>query len=119
MKPSTFPKVNDIMLAEALRQLIPVAEAGVRATKGQGVRPYRRAEEVLDMWVRQERGRKKKVDGPLPKVPVFDPAELVCAGPDEADPGQSVPVECRRPKRPRKAAGFGSDRRSKFSLDIQ
>jgi hypothetical protein len=32
MRPCRFPKVNDVMLAEALRQLLPVASYGMAST---------------------------------------------------------------------------------------
>lgn len=96
MRPERFPKVNDVMLAEALRQLMPVAEAGVRTIPTtRTVRPFRRAEAVLDMWVRQERGRRKKLDGPVPQIAKFTTETIVEVG----DDGQSVPLECQRPTR--------------------
>jgi hypothetical protein len=66
MRPGRFPKVNDVILAEALRQLIPVAESGVSTHNS--LMAFRRAQTVLDMWVRQERGRVEKLGGPLPVV---------------------------------------------------
>ena len=103
MRPDRFPVVNDVMLAEALRQLIPVAEFGVRALKTvNAVRPYRRAGDVLEMWARQERGRRKKLGGPLPALPSF-PYSHFFEDPAHPDPGQIVPAECERPKRPRPA----------------
>ena len=101
MRPDRFPKVNDVMLAEAMRQLIPVAEFGVRALKTvRSVRPFRRAETMLNMWSRQERGRLKKLGGPLPPVPRFDYDFF--EDPAHPDPGQIVPAECERPKKVRK-----------------
>lgn len=100
MRPGRFPKVNDVMLAEALRQMIPVAEFGVRALKtANAVGPYRRAETLLDMWVRQERGRLKKLGGELPQVVRFN-----CRFFEDnknPDPGQIVPADCERPKEKR------------------
>jgi hypothetical protein len=106
-RPGRFPKVNDVMLAEALRQLIPVAEFGVRTLKtNNAVMPFRRAEIVLDMWVRQERGRVKTLGGSLPPTPRFE--YQFFEDPNNPDPGQIVPAECQRPKRQRrKAAAVG------------
>lgn len=98
MRPGRFWKVNDVMLAEALRQLIPVAEFGVRALKtDKAVMPFRRAEMILDMWARQDRQRKKQLGGPLPSV-----ARFHCAFFEDVknpDTGQVVPAECERPKK--------------------
>jgi hypothetical protein len=100
MRPDRFPKVNDVMLAEALRRLLPVAEIAVRSEKTEEIIfPFRGAEIMLRMWIRQERGRLKKLDGPVPASPVLEgPFE------DSATPykGQSIPPECERPKKPRK-----------------
>lgn len=97
MRPDRFPKVNDVMLAEALRQLIPVAEFGVRSLKTtHAVRPFRRAEVVLEMWARQERGRLKKLEGSLPPSPCFDEAFF---DPVKPEAGQTVPAECERPRK--------------------
>lgn len=105
MSPDRFAIVNDVMLAEALRQLLPVAEAGVRALKThRAAGPFRRAEIVLDLWVRQEPGRRKKLDGPLPQVPRFHdllPPSTAYEEKDD-DPGQTIPPECKRPPRPRR-----------------
>jgi hypothetical protein len=101
MRPGRFPKVNDVILAEALRQLIPVAESGVRASMTHNaVMAFRRAEMMLDMWTRQERGRIKKLGGPLPPIVRLE-------GPfnedrNNPDPGQMIPEECERPKPIRK-----------------
>jgi hypothetical protein len=63
LRPDRFPKVNDVMPAEALRQLLPVAEFGVRALKAKhAVAPFRRAEVALGMWTRQERGRLSRLN---------------------------------------------------------
>jgi hypothetical protein len=100
MRPDRFPKVNDVMLAETLRQLIPVAEFGVRSLKTtHAIRPFRRAEVVLEMWTRQERGRLKKLDGPLPPSPQFEPGYFT--GPPNSEPGQTIPADCERPKKKR------------------
>lgn len=101
MRPSRFPKVNDVMLAEALRQLLPVADSGVRAVKTErAYKPYRRAEIVLEMWTRQERGRLKKLDGPLPVRNGF--GFSLAPDPAHADTGQTIPAECERRKTRRK-----------------
>jgi hypothetical protein len=90
MHPDRFPKVNDVILAEALRQLIPVAEFGVRALKTtHAVGPFRRAETVLEMWTRQERGRLKKLGGPLPRFTRFEGPFF--EDPANPEPGQIVP----------------------------
>jgi hypothetical protein len=98
MRPDKFPKVNDVMLAEALRQLIPVAEFGVRSLKtDNAVMPFRRAEMILDMWARQDRQRKKQLGGPLPPMTRFSFTFFQDA--KNPDPGQTVPSECERPRR--------------------
>jgi hypothetical protein len=100
MRPSRFPKVNDVMLAEALRQLLPVASHGMASTSVTNHRRVvMRAENVLDYWTRQERGRIKQLGGPLPKIeyPAYTPVAT-----DVDDPGQVIPVECQRPPRPKK-----------------
>jgi hypothetical protein len=97
MRPARFPKVNDVILAEALRQLIPVAESSVRASKTHNaVMAFRRAEMMLDMWTRQERGRIKKLGGPLPPIVRLEgPFDEDSNNPD---PGQIIPADCERPK---------------------
>lgn len=98
-RPDRFPKVNDVMLAEALRQLIPVAETAVRSERTNGnVGPFRRAEIILSMWTRQERGRAKKLGGPLPPTAAF-PDFTFTDDPANPDQGQTVPADCERPKR--------------------
>lgn len=73
MRPGRFPKVNDVMLAEALLELIPVAEGGVRVLEtDDAVMTFRRAETILKMWTRQEKGRIKKLGGPLPPTVTFE-----------------------------------------------
>lgn len=101
MRPDRFPIVNDVVLAEALRQLIPVAEFGVRALKTENaVGPYGRATMMLEMWARQERGRIKKLGGPVPRGSGFH--FKFFEDPNNPDPGQIIPEECERPKRPRR-----------------
>ena len=108
MRPDRFPKVNDVMLAEALRQLIPVGEFGVRALKtDNAMGPYRRAQVVLEMWTRQERGRDKKLGGPLPVSPRFE--YRFFEDPVKPEPGQIVPPECERPRKPARRGRKGSD----------
>jgi hypothetical protein len=98
MRPDRFPKVNDVMLAEAMRQILPLAkEAAGLFNERWAVSSVQRADLMLNMWVRQGRGRKKRLDGPLP-----EPAKgfwNVTDNPDHRDPGQSVPSECVRPSR--------------------
>jgi hypothetical protein len=103
MRPDRFPKVNDVMLAEALRQLIPVAQSGVLSLKTRNAAmPLFRAQNTLEMWTRQERGRLKKLGGALPgHIVIEDPLLEDAANPD---PGQIVPAECVRPKKPKKQA---------------
>jgi hypothetical protein len=94
------PRINEVMLAEAVRQLLPLAEFGLRAVKTSDLLlPFRRAEYVLNAWVHQGRGRTKMLDGPLPKKPIFNAGyfiEVECE-----DTAHSIPVECLRPKRKR------------------
>jgi hypothetical protein len=67
MRPDRFPEVNDVMLAEAIRQLLPLAERASREINERWAdRAVQRAEMALTMWVRQERGRAKLLDGALP-----------------------------------------------------
>ena len=115
MRPDRFPKVNDVMLAEALRQLIPVAESGVRVLKTtRAVRCFRRAELALEMWTRQERGRAKKLDGPLPPRPRPFEGDFL-DDPANPDPGQTIPAECsRRKKKSVKAENPPSGRKNAF-----
>jgi hypothetical protein len=102
-RPDRFAKVNDVMLAEALRQLLPVAETGVRKLKtANAVAPFRRAEVVLQMWARQERGRLKKLDGPLPTSPELN--FKFREDRKNPDPGQKIPPECSRRRKPGKPA---------------
>jgi hypothetical protein len=100
MRPSRFPRVNDVMLAEAMRQILPLAATGMTVT---AVFHHRsqvmRAEVVLDMRTRQERGRIKSLGGPLPKLE-YPPFNEVAS--DIPDPGQIIPVECQRPSRRKK-----------------
>lgn len=93
MRHDKFPKVNDVMLAEALRQIIPAAGDGVIAKKsGSYIQAFRRAELVLAMWVKQERGREKQLGGPLPSSPKFSLKFIQ----DGRDAGQTIPAECLR-----------------------
>jgi hypothetical protein len=72
-------KINDVMPAEAMRQILPLAERAAREVSERwAVSANFRAKFVLEVWTRQERGRAKT---------------------EHPDPGQSVPEECRRPKR--------------------
>jgi hypothetical protein len=101
MRPDRFPKVNDVVLAEALRQLLPVAQEGVRALRTMNAyMPLTRAHLMLEMWVRQERGRAKKLGGELPSQRGLGVKDL-SEDPNNPDPGQIIPEECERPKRPR------------------
>jgi hypothetical protein len=101
MRPGRFPKVNDVILAEALRQLIPVAEAGVRVSMTyNAAMAFRRAEMMLDMWTRQERGRIKRLGGPLPGTVRLE--GVLGEDPNNPDPGQMIPEECERPQPKRK-----------------
>jgi hypothetical protein len=69
MRPGRFAKVNDVMLAEALRQLLPIASYGMAATSVINHQlVVMRAEMVLDYWTRQERGRIKQLGGALPRL---------------------------------------------------
>jgi hypothetical protein len=54
---------------------------------------------VLEMWMRQERGRDKKLDGPLPPSPQFVPGYFF--DPPSDEPGQVVPADCERSKKKR------------------
>ena len=98
MRPDRFPIVNDVMLAEAVRQILPLAkEAAGLFNENWAVSSVQRADILLNMWVRQGRGRRKRLDGPIP-----EPAmgfSNVTDNPDHPDPGQSVPPECQRPSR--------------------
>jgi hypothetical protein len=98
MRPDRFPIVNDVMLAEAIRQILPLAkEAAGLFNERWAVSSVQRADILLNMWVRQGRGRKKQLGGPLP-----EPAKgfwNVTDNPDHPDPGQSVPPECQSPSR--------------------
>lgn len=99
MRPDRFPKVNDVMLAEALRQILPLAEGASREVFEKWAdRAVQRADITLKMWVKQKRGRDKLLDGELPP-----PAKFLNApeNPDRPDPGQTIPAECRLPKRPK------------------
>jgi hypothetical protein len=64
------------------------------------VMPYGRAKMFLEMWVRQERGRAKKLGGELHRGGI-DTREYY-DDPNNPDPGQIVPEECERPKPKRK-----------------
>lgn len=102
MGPDRFPKVNDVMLAEAMRQLLPIAEFGLRAVKTSDlVPPFRRAETILTMWTAQRRGRLKQLDGPMPESPKFPSDYFIEV--DVQDCGQIVPRQCERAPRARKS----------------
>jgi hypothetical protein len=96
MRPDRFPKVNDVMLAEALRQVFQLAEHRAREiNETWATNPIWRAHLILDMWARQERGRKQKLGGPIPPYPDHFPT--VRDNPDRPDPGIAIPDECQRP----------------------
>jgi hypothetical protein len=98
MRPSRFPVVNDEFLAEALRQLIPVAQEGVAAVRThEAAAPLLRAHIALEMWCRQKRGRAKLLGGPLPEHRYFPDI----AQPDPTKP-QSVQIIRTRPNPPRR-----------------
>ena len=85
------------MLAEALRQILPLAEQASREVFEKWAdRAVQRASIALTMWTKQERERAKRLDGELPP-----PAKFLNApeNPDRPDLGQTIPVECRRAKR--------------------
>ncbi len=108
MRPDQFPRVNDVMLAEAMRQLLPVAELGLHAVQTSDlIGPFRRAETVLFMWTRQQRGRERKLDGPLPPSPNFPPDYFIEV--DAPETTQSIPPECKRQKRARKSWAVGKE----------
>jgi hypothetical protein len=118
MRPGRFPKVNDVILAEALRQLIPVAESGVRASMTHNAAmAFRRAEMLLDMWARQERGRIKKLGGPLP--PIVRLENVSPEDPNNPDPGQTIPADCERPKPIRKKTPFPQEKLMDVVTDWQ
>jgi hypothetical protein len=97
-----YPKINDAMLAEALRQLLPVAELGLRSVKTSDLLgPFRRAERVLGLWEEQKPGRAAKLDGPLPRTPSFPEGYFIVV--DDEYYGGSVPPECERPSRRKKS----------------
>jgi hypothetical protein len=90
------------MLAEAIRQLLPVADhAAHEINESWAVGAVQRADMVLAMWTRQRRGRSSRLDGRLP-----DPAKGffdVVDNPNRPDPGQTIPPECKRPSRKTKS----------------
>jgi hypothetical protein len=97
MRLPKFPLVNDDFLAEALRQLIPVAQEGVAAVKTyEAAAPLLRAHIALEMWCRQKRGRAKLLGGPLPEQRDFPDI----APPDPTKP-QSVHIIRTAPRPPR------------------
>ena len=99
MRPSRFPRVTDAVLAEALRQLIPIAQEGVAALNtSKAFGPLARAHLVLEMWCRQERGRKKLLAGPLPAERFWP--NLTPDDPCDPDPGQNIPAALWPPSRP-------------------
>jgi hypothetical protein len=95
MRPDRFPKVNDVMLAEALRQVLATPQGSGR------VMPMIRAHTVLEMWLRQLRGRAQLLDGPLP--PKIELPRGAAEADESDDPGQTIPVEAVRPNRPRRS----------------
>jgi hypothetical protein len=103
LRPSSFPRVTEADLAELLRQLLPVAEAGVRALKtDEAAMIFRAAEVHLDMWCRQERGRHEQLRGPLPPI-----ANLSGAGVAPPDPVKEMmgKITANMERRARKKRG--------------
>jgi hypothetical protein len=87
------PKINETMLAEALRQLVPLAETAARAVgRSWATRPVQRAVAVLNLWIEQDTTRIKQLDGPVPDQITFAGVVDELARPD---PGQTIPPDCR------------------------
>lgn len=69
-RPDRFAEVNDVMLAESLRQLLPVVVHGVKAACTTDViSDYKAAEKVLRAWVMQGHGREERLGGRLSANP--------------------------------------------------
>jgi hypothetical protein len=83
------------MLAEALRRIIPLADSAAHQINERwAVRSIQGAHLILEMWSRQDGGRKKRLGGPLPSPPrgfcnVVD-------NPEHPSPVFIVPAECVR-----------------------
>jgi len=87
------PKVNETMLAEALRQLIPIAETAARTIgRSWATGPVQRAVTVLNLWIEQGSARAQQLDGPVPAQVTFSGVVDELARPD---PGQTIPPGCR------------------------
>jgi hypothetical protein len=85
------PKVNETMLAEALRQLIPIAETAARTIgRSWATGPVQRAVTVLK-WIQQGSARAQQLDGPVPDQVAFSGVVDELARPD---PGQTIPRDC-------------------------
>ena len=83
------PKVNETMLAEALRQLIPIAEIAARTIgRSWATGPVQRAVTVLNLWIEQGTARAEQLDGPVPDQVAFSGVVDELARPD---PGQTIP----------------------------
>ena len=81
------------MLAEALRQLIPIAETAAR-TRGRSwaTGPVQRAVTVLNLLIERGSARALQLDGPVPDQVTFSGVVDELARPD---PGQTIPPDCR------------------------
>jgi len=87
------PKVNETMLAEALRQLIRIAETAARTMgRSWATGPVQRAVTVLKLWIEQGSTRALQLDGPVPDQVTFSGVVDELARPD---PGQTIPPDCR------------------------
>jgi hypothetical protein len=61
VKPVILPRINDAMLAEAIRSLLPLAErAALEINETWAINPVQRGELLLEMWTRQARGKGKR-----------------------------------------------------------
>ena len=105
MRPSRFPLVTDAVLAEALRQLLPIA-AETSVPSWTAWRAHSRALTILEMWCRQDRKRFKLLEGPLPPPCGFiNGSQELWDDNDKSDRGSQTLI--RRPKgkdTPRSAA---------------
>lgn len=96
-RPDRFYQVNDAILAEALRQLLPIAAKALSAENRKSVAlPIVRAKTALEMWVRQGRGRKALLQGEI--FQELPPSDLPFI--DDHDPGQIIPDGLESKARP-------------------
>ena len=86
-------KVNEMMRAEALRQLMPIAETAARTIgRSWATGPVQRAVTVLNLWIEQGTARAEQLNGPVPDQVTFSGVVDELARPD---PGQTIPRDCR------------------------